>query len=258
MKASYWDSLASSFDKEVFDPVAEDSKAIISSLVQRLSRSHPALIDIGCGNGRNMFRFHRLFKTVKGIDVSPACIRTARRRLPAGNQLSLECHDLLEPYPVDTLFDLALCVNVILDPDYSRRNRLFQNVFSLVKPAGRVLMVLPAVESVLHVTQRLIALNLNEYSAYRQAAAATNDQLGFTARSIRDGIIEKGGTATKHYLREELEYLYKEFGQKILSIEKVEYPWDSEIEAPPADMSGPYPWDWLVLSAHADQPGQAL
>jgi hypothetical protein len=65
--------------------------------------------------------------------------------------------------------------------------------------------------------------------------------LGFTARSVRDGVVETGGTPTKHYLREELELLLPELGHEICSIEKVQYHWNTEFDKPPSTMIAPYP-----------------
>ena len=249
MKASYWDSLASSFDDEVFDPVAEDRNAVISGLVRQNACSGHNLIDIGCGNGRNIARFHNLFRQVKGIDISPACTRQARKLLADKENVSIACHDLVRPFPASQQYDLALCINVVLDPVYSRRKRLFKHLFSLIRPGGRLIMVVPSVESVLLTTHRMVSLNLRHFPNYSQAAAATNDQLGFTAKSLRDGIISKGGTPTKHYLKEELQLLFEESGQQVQHLSKVEYPWNTEIEDPAATMQAPFPWDWLVMSS---------
>ncbi len=249
MKASYWDSLASSFDDEVFDPVAEDQGAVISGLVSQYASRNRDLLDIGCGNGRNIARFHKLFRQVKGIDISPACARQAMKLLGDAENVSIDCHDLVHPFPASQQYDLALCINVILDPVHSRQKRLFNHVFSLVKPGGRLILVVPSVESVLLTTHRLISLNLREFPSYRQAAAAANDQLGFTAKSLRDGIINKGNSLTKHYLKEELQLIFEESGQRIRQISKVEYPWNTEIEDPPLTMQAPFPWDWLVMSS---------
>ena len=109
-------------------------------------------------------------------------------------------------------------------------------------------MLVPLLESVLLTVHRQVLWNFEEYKNYQQAAAAASSELGFTACSVRDGVVEKGGTPTKHYLREELELLLQELGHQVCSIEKVEYPWNTEFEHPPASMGAPYPWDWLVVS----------
>jgi hypothetical protein len=63
----------------------------------------------------------------------------------------------------------------------------------------------------------------------------------------RGGIINCGGVATKHYLKEELICLAKRFGFKIKSTKKITYPWSTEFSNPPKWMKSPLPWDWLIL-----------
>ena len=109
------------------------------------------------------------------------------------------------------------------------------------------MFLVPSLESALLTVNRLIRWNMDEYPGYRQAAAAANEELGFSARSIRDGLISKGGTLTKHYLREELQLTFETLGQEVREILKVEYDWDTEFDQPPKSMAAPFPWDWLVI-----------
>jgi hypothetical protein len=62
------------------------------------------------------------------------------------------------------------------------------------------------------------------------------------------GIIPINGVLTKHFFREELEVMLSGYGFKMLITEKIEYPWTSELDAPPRWMRAPYPWDWFVVA----------
>jgi len=124
-------------------------------------------------------------------------------------------------------------------------------VAGLIRRGGRLFLVVPSVESVLLCTHRLIMWNLEEEAEYRRAAAAAGTEMGFTANSMRDGIVKAGDVRTKHYLREELELLMKELGHRVIDIGKMEYRWNTEFKNPPRAMQAPYPWDWLVVSAPA-------
>lgn len=249
MKARYWDSLAPSFDDQVFDPVFEDSKGLISKVIRSHATEYPHMVDIGCGNGRNIHRFAQYFKSIQGIDISSACIKQAQKgpgKLPG---VGLKCHDLLLPFPLDKPFKLGICLNVLLDPSYRRRTRLISNILKLIDSDGRLILLVPSLESVLLTVHQHILLNLKEFEDYRGAAAAATPDLGFTAKSLRDGIVNKGGTPTKHFLKEELELVFSGHGWHIHSVEKVEYPWSSEFENAPSSMGEPYPWDWLLIAS---------
>ncbi len=251
MKQAYWDALSGSFDDDVFDPVSNDKHQVISSAIRQFSKSHLTVLDIGCGNGRNIPMLAGQFKSVIGIDISPDCLKLATERCKSLGNVNFQQQDLSYSARGIEKADLGLCLNVVMMPSYETRQRLLRNIMSLIRPKGRLLLLVPALESVLLTVHRLILWNLQEHSTYKYAAAAANDELGFSARSIRDGIVSKGGTPTKHYTKEELELLIESLGQRVCEIKKVEYAWDTEFDSPPNSMSAPYPWDWLVISTPA-------
>jgi len=104
--------------------------------------------------------------------------------------------------------------------------------------------VVPSLESALYADYRLIQWNLKE-GLNRAEAVAEAEKRGCSA--VRQGIVEIEGVPTKHYLREELIAQFEQMGLDILSIEKVEYSWETEFDGPPRWMAEPYPWDWLVV-----------
>ena len=75
-----------------------------------------------------------------------------------------------------------------------------------------------------------------------QSAAALN------SKGLEHGIVHIDGVPTKHYLREELEASLADRGFKVLDIDKLEYPWTTEFDAPPRWMKAPFPWDWFVVA----------
>lgn len=244
----YWNSLAASFERDVFDPVASDLHGTLVEALEELSAADRTVADLGCGTGRNLALLDELFRCVVAIDVSGPCLKVARERHPGLDDVEFVHADLSEPVAALDPVDVALCVNVAIMARYEVRMSLLRNAAELVRPGGRLLLVVPSLESVLLSVHRLVLWNLTEAASYREAAAAASPELGFTACSLRDGVVTTAGTPTKHYLREELELLIPEVGHRILRIEKVEYPWETEFTDPPEWMRAPYPWDWLVLS----------
>jgi 2-polyprenyl-3-methyl-5-hydroxy-6-metoxy-1,4-benzoquinol methylase len=248
MQADYWDALAASFEKEVFQPVATGLDGTILNAVVNLASKGRSVADIGCGTGSFLPTLAGHFGSVTAIDLSKRCLEIAQKRHNNIDSIKFLQHDLTLPLPEIQQFNVGVCLNVAIMPSYEARMKLLKNVMSLIRPRGRLLLLVPSVESVLLTIHRLVLWNLAESQTYLRAAAAASNELGFTACSLRDGVVEKRGTATKHYLREELEILINALGHKVCSIEKVQYPWHSEFDAPPASMGAPYPWDWLVVS----------
>ena len=248
MQADYWDTLAASFDREVSNPLANDLHGRILASVLNASSLSRSVADIGCGIGRLTPTLAKQFRSVLAIDLSEPCLQIARKRCRDISNVDYLQHDLTTPLPDIDQVDVGVCLNVALLQNYHPRMRLHRNVTQLIRPGGCLILLVPSMESVLLTVHRLVLWNLEESKTYRQAAAAASHELGFTARSVHDGVVETGGTLTKHYLREELELLMQELGHQVESIEKVEYPWHTEFEDPPVSMEAPYPWDWLVVS----------
>jgi len=103
---------------------------------------------------------------------------------------------------------------------------------------GILLLVVPAVESVLLVRERRQELARGRRIKKTPRANPDDDALG---------IFRREGVRTKHFTSTELAQLLEEFGFLVLRFERVIYDWDSEI--PGAGWMGdPRPFDWLVIS----------
>ena len=247
MQVEYWDNLAVSFEKDVFQPVANDLNDTILIALKNVASKKRTVADIGCGTGSLLPALASNFQSVMAIDLSEQCLEIARKRNKHLKNLVFQQQDLTRKLSNLKQVDIGVCLNVAIMPDYHQRMRLLQNITGLIAPNGSLLLLVPSLESTLLTVHRLVQWNLEDCNSYRQAAAAASDELGFTAASIRDGIVRKGGTNTKHYLKEELELLVKELGFHLCSISKVEYSWSTEFSKPPKFMGAPFPWDWFVV-----------
>ena len=67
------------------------------------------------------------------------------------------------------------------------------------------------------------------------------------ARELLQGLVRIERVPTKHFLREEGCVLLESEGFRIVSVDKVEYSWETEFEKPPRWMKKPGPWDWLFV-----------
>jgi SAM-dependent methyltransferase len=255
MRKKYWDALAGSFDDEVFDPHGNDLFGALAGAIEAASSPQATAVDLGCGTGRALPRLAGCFRSVLAVDLSPRCLEVARRRCAGLDGVEFLQHDLARPLPRAD-FDVALCVNVAIMPGTRVRRRVLRNVAGAVRPGGLLILVVPSVESALLSVHRRMSVHEAQGAGPRQAAAAVSGDLGFTARSLRDGIVTLGGARTKHYLREELELLTAGLGHELLRLDRVQYPWSTEIEQGAEPMGAPFPWDWLVVSRRRERSGR--
>ena len=124
------------------------------------------------------------------------------------------------------------------------RRGILRTIYRHLAPGGRLLLLVPSLESVLFANQRLV--EWNRRLGWSEAEAQASGMA--PSRELMRGLVRIENVATKHYLREEATLLLDESGFAISSCDKVEYRWDTEFENPPRWMKRPGPWDWLLVA----------
>jgi len=99
------------------------------------------IIDIGCGNGRNLHYFLQNGFEVYGIDPDPIAVEYVKQlsaafspNNPAENFTEASAEDL--PYPHD-FFDLAICSAVLhFAKSHAHFDAMLRSVWRILKPGG--------------------------------------------------------------------------------------------------------------------------
>jgi hypothetical protein len=123
---------------------------------------------------------------------------------------------------------------------------MIRNLQLSIKTGGAAVFVVPALDSVMYASWRLINLYKKEGIALHEIPNSEFDYFKGNKKEIIEGIIYIDGVPTKHFGQSELQVVFKEAGFTSVKVDKVEYDWDSELAAPPSWLKDPYPWDWLV------------
>ncbi len=190
--------------------------------------------DFGCGTGRAVRLLLRHYGSVIAVDSSEACLAVACAATRSSDEVSFVHADLSAPRLSLPVVDVGLCVNVAIMPDARVRRRLLLNVVRHVRPGGRLLLIVPALESELLVRRR--------WADWTGAALRTQP-----SERLAEGLMRVGGALTKLWTREELLLSAGRLRSRAISVERVEYGWDTELVRPPRSLREPYPWDWLVV-----------
>jgi len=238
---AYWDRLATGFDEHVCHVLAEDRQRVVDRALRDEARRLGArkggrapvrIGDFGCGTGRALPLLLRHFERVLAVDGSARCLEVARETAPDAGRVEFVEADLAAERLRLPRVEAGLCINVALTPDETARARMLRNVARCVRPPGRLLLVVPALESELLVRRRW-----RRWSGKPWPAQEGED--------LVKGLVLVGGARTKLWMREELLLLARQLRCRVASIERVEYGWESELVDPPRSMRAPYPWDWL-------------
>jgi SAM-dependent methyltransferase len=237
MDIGYWDSVAPQWTDQIFNTLRHDRNRVILTELERAARSASTIADFGCGIGTYLPALARLFDEVTGFDHSKACVDLARHRMRRKRDVSVH-HAAAAPKSRQGLFDAVLCVNAAIAPKRSAWHGVLRSAISLLKPQGRLILVVPSAESA-----TLIA------KAERPAPEQLDDDAMETGSAPdRDGIVSIEGIPTKHFTRNDLSDTLTGLGLQVNRIRRVEYSWRSQAVTPPPELRRTLPWDWIAVA----------
>lgn len=222
--SAYWDTVAPRWGARVFNTLKQDRHGVIAAELKRASRGAKTIADFGCGIGVYFPLLVRLFPRVHGFDLSPACVKVARRKARGKPGVTAEVA-ASAPRAHHGRFDAVLCVNTALHPAKRVWFGVLRSARDLLKDGGRLILVVPSLESA-----GLIA---------RAKKAPLRN---------RNGVVWAGMVPTKHYAKDELAALLAGLGLKLQRLRRVEYSWRSHEIAPPRELRDTGPWDWLAVA----------
>ena len=244
MDEAAWDRIAPDFDEWVLDVAANDRQGLISNCLQRLGGKDRIAADIGCGVGRGLDMIAEHFGKVYATDISRNCLAIAERDLARFHNIRYIHADLSVEHGLPEPVDVAVCTNTLLIASLQKREAMFHHLCQCVKPGGHLLLVVPALESALYVSYRMV--RNNRYSGMPPKAALSKARREMSA--LEHGIVLIDGVPTKHHLKEELHDLLEAERMLVIATDKIEYPWSFVMEEPPEGMSGYCPWNWMVVA----------
>ncbi|NUM54227.1 MAG: class I SAM-dependent methyltransferase [Candidatus Hydrogenedentes bacterium] len=239
--SEYWDGIAPLWTQQIFNTLRHDRNRVIVGELERAARTSPTVADFGCGVGTYLPTLSRLFEEVHGYDHSRACVEMARRRMRRKRHVSVH-QAATVPRSRAGAYDTVLCVNVAINPNRRAWYNVLRSAASLLRPNGKLLLVVPSVESA-----TLIA----------KAEQPEPDTLEGHIPAIPEsapsaaGIVSIEGVRTKHYTRTELTDTLAELGLQVARVRRVEYSWRSQAVSPPRELRNMRPWDWLAVARNA-------
>ena len=246
MSIESWNSLAHNFDENVLEISNHDLNGVINEQIKRLAKNGDTAADLGCGPGSLLPHLAKKFDTVYAVDYADELLRTAKERNGERN-VKYFCHDLTSTKPLPFTADVTFSVNALITADHASRKAIAQSLWHTTRKNGFNVVVVPSMESTLHVYQTLVRINDHQERSRGQAVRDMDRLHKKEVLSPVDGIVSIGGVPTKCFTREEIVIFLSEIGFIVEEVSKVEYPWSEEIDDSPRWLEGPYPWDWLIV-----------
>jgi trans-aconitate methyltransferase len=228
MSQKLWNGLAGKFEAAVCD-VTTSSGNQIAELVRRTGPSRDqTLVDAGCGIGSFLKRFGSRYGDVVAFDFASRMVARAKKRcpdLPSVRWKTLGLEDAAAA--IGPVGDLTVCLNVITSTDARLRARQWTSLTGLSRPDGYVLVVVPALESALHVQRFADDANKIHLSDFKR------------------GLVYRGDDRQKHYTRDELRQIVAAHAMRTVVLKRIHYAWaDDGVDDPGRRR----PWSWACLA----------
>ena len=120
-----------------FDYYALKSAPGILEILQKNNLREGLIIDLGCGSGLSAKEFTKAGYQVLGIDISPAMIEIARKKVPEAEFI---CESLFKAKipPCNAVTSVGECINYLFDEENNHQTliSLFEKVYKSLIPGG--------------------------------------------------------------------------------------------------------------------------
>ena len=245
MDRKYWETIAPTYDTEIFDVLQNDTSGSIIAAIDEIASPGKTVIDIGCAIGKWIPVLAPKFHRVIAADISAKNLQIAKEKYPDFNNVDYQRIDMSADDLTVTPCDAAICINAILTHSREKRINFFQSLSLCLHAGGQLVLVVPSLESKLYTN--IIADRWNVDDAENDKDLAGKDAIK-KINNIKQGVTDIDNVPTKHYLKEELELLLAQEGFEVTLIKKINYNWTTEFNKPPKWLGKPYPWDWMCTA----------
>ena len=228
MEQKEWDRLAEDYHEEVISPFYGDVENPLFDELKKIKNKKAKIVaEFGCGLFYLGETLAKKFKKVYASDFSPAMIKKASEKNKKYKNVSL-CLEDIRKIKYKNKFDVIISVNSIIMPSYNDIDKSFSNLKKALKKEGRILMILPSMESVIYNGSLILHKQLEKFN---EPTAKRTAKIKFENKKYDffNGYYTDGNERQKFYYKHEVLLFLKKAGFKDIEISKVKYSWGKNI-----------------------------
>lgn len=126
---------------KIYDRYVEPSIAVIRQIGMKMYPPQEGMhvLDVGCGTGTNLMLYHEAGCKVFGIDLSPAMVEVAQKKL--GDRAEIRQGEASKMAYPDGLFDLVIGFLTLHEMPSQIRPAVISEMARVMKPDGRILLI---------------------------------------------------------------------------------------------------------------------
>ncbi len=244
-QAHFWSRAAEGYEQEFIDP---DLPGVRNPLPEALAAladpANKTAADLGCGIGPLLPFLAKQFQQVWAVDFAAGMLARARERCQGLRNVHFLQRDLTKLSDLEGKIDVAVAVNSLVMPSLGDLEAALRSIHAILKPGGRFLGIVPAIDAVHYFTMLLLdrarLAGMPEDTAYKNAAHHAEHEL----YDFAFGHFRYKGLDQHFWQPFEVRYRLRRAGFRRVRLAKVLLAWEQFGCA--KDLGDqPPPWDWF-------------
>jgi SAM-dependent methyltransferase len=242
----FWSKAAGSYEADFIDPYRPDVRSPLLRTLRRLADPAGGVVaDLGCGIGPLLPFLAENFRTVYAVDFAEGMLARARQRCAGLKNVSFLQRGLTDLAPLTGKLDVAVAINSLVLPDIPDLEEALRQIHASLKPGGRFLAILPAMDAVHYYTMLLLDRAL---ASGKPPAAARKNAAHHAEHELYDfafGQFRFKGLEQHFWQPFEIGYRLKRAGFVKVRRARVRLSW-RQLACGSELKDQPPPWDWFV------------
>jgi SAM-dependent methyltransferase len=244
-QARHWSAAARDYEREFIDPYRRDVRNPLVRVLQRIPGAKGlTAADLGCGIGPLLPLLARRFARVYAVDFAAGMLERARERCRQLANVEFLHRSLTDLGPLAGKVDVAVAVNSLIMPDIPTLEQALGQVRACLRPGGRFLGIVPAIDAVHYYT---MLLQDRALAQGKPPDAARKNAAYFAEHVYYDfafGQFRYRGLEQHFWQPFEIRYRLQRAGFTDVRLRMVRLSWDQFAHGDDL-RTHPAPWDWF-------------
>jgi SAM-dependent methyltransferase len=251
-QAPFWSRFAESYEKEFVDPYLPEVRSPLLDTLERLASKEQTVADLGCGTGPLLPWLAERFGRVVAVDFAAGMLERARRRCEGRANVEFVQSSLTDLSALEGRIDVAAAVNSLVMPDVRDLDRSLKQVRAALRPGGRFVGIVPAMDGVHYFTMLLVDRALATGMPLDKARQNAAHHAEHALYDFAFGEFRYQGLEQHFWQPFEVRYRLRRAGFRKVRLAKVRLPW-SQFGIRDEFRGLTPPWDWF-FEAEASGP----
>jgi SAM-dependent methyltransferase len=244
-QSHFWSRAAATYEQDFIDPYLPGVRnPLPRALEASADPRHGTVADLGCGVGPLLPTLAKLFRRVIAVDFADGMLKRAREHCRGLANVEFLLRPFTDLAPLAGRADVAVAVNSLVLPDVAELEAALRSIHTALRPGGRLLGVVPAMDAVHYYTMLLLD---RARKAGMPADKARQNAAHHADHALYDfafGGFRYQGLEQHFWQPFEVRYRLRRAGFRRVRLAKVHLSWGQFAGAPDLKDQPP-PWDWF-------------